>query len=254
MNGFQNEYKFVLEINNKLVKELNPILYDLVFSIFNNISDDDLIKSWCNHYNQKTDIFIKIGNAMKGISIKMGSRNSVHVESIDSFIAFLKGHKIPENIINEYLKFHYADGTTNNTGINRISSEEYKIDNQKSIDIINNYFNDKEIIRDAIDRFVLMGNNSSYAVDAIIYGTPEDFLWITRNDIIDILTSSNKYVSSPHFGELICQPMNRCINHNSKYEKYRKFVQIKWYSLFDNIIDQMNKNVIREFNYSRTSN
>ena len=124
-NGFQNEFDFVKSFNNKRVCELNPIQQELVHSIFNNISDDDLIKSWKNHLDQKTDIFLKIDKAMKGISIKMGSRNSVHVEHIDSFISFLKEHKIPKKIINKYLKFHYADGSKNNTGLKRLSAEEY---------------------------------------------------------------------------------------------------------------------------------
>ena len=241
-NGFQNEFDFVKSFNNKRVCELNPIQQELVHSIFNNISDDDLIKSWKNHLDQKTDIFLKIDKAMKGISIKMGSRNSVHVEHIDSFISFLKENKIPKKIINKYLKFHYADGSKNNTGLKRLSAEEYKENNQKDIDQINKYFNDEKLIFDAISRFILIGNNSNYSIDAIISGTPNDFLWLTKDDIINVLISSNNYCSSPHFSNLICQPMNRCINKNPKYKKFRKYIQIKWYSMFDDIIIQKNNN------------
>ena len=244
--GFQNEYDFVLAFNNKKVKELNPLLQDVVYSIFYNIREDDLIKSWRNHYDQKTDIFLKIGNAMKGISIKMGSRNSVHVESIDEFVNFLQAHNIPKYIIDEYLKFHYADGTLNNNGKYRLSSEDYKKQNQKKIDEINKYFNNNEIIFDAFNRFVLKGNNSRYSIDGLIYGTPEDFLWITKGDIIDILSKQNNlYCSSPHFSSLVCQPMNRCLNYNKKYEKCREYIQIKWYSLFDDILKQMNDTYIK---------
>lgn len=250
MEGYNNEYNFVLAFNNKKIKELNPLLQDLVYSIFNNVNEDDLIKSWRNHYDQKTDIFLKIGKAMKGISIKMGSRNSIHVESIWSFKRFLVEHNVPNYIICEYLKFHYADGTLNNSGSNRISAEEYKKNHQTKIDEINNYFNNPNIVADAIDRFVLRGNNSEYSIDAIILGTPENFLWLTKNDIVEILNKkNNEYCSSPHFSNLICQPMNRCLNHNEKYEKYRKYIQIKWYSLFDNIIEQMNDEVMKKSSY-----
>ena len=249
MQGFQNEYDFVLEFNNKKVKELNPILQDLVYSIFYNIEENDLIKSWRNHLDQKTDIFLKIGNAIKGISIKMGSRNSVHVESIWDFKRFLEKHGVPSTIICEYLKFHYADGTLNNSGSKRVSAEVYKKNYQAKIDIINEYFNKSEIIVDAIDRFVLTGNNSTYPIEAIILGTPGDFLWITKNDIIDYLSNNIKYCSSPHFSELVCQPMNRCLNYNKKYEKFRKYVQIKWYGLYDNIIEQMNNNIMKKNGY-----
>ena len=254
MNGYKNEYNFVLEFNNKKVGELNPILQDLIYAIFKNVKDHNIIKSWRNHYDQKTDIFIKIGNVMKGISIKMGSRNSVHVETIKEFKEFLKEHNIPNYVIDEYLKFHYADGTINNKGRNRLSAEEYKINNQKSIDTINEYFNNEQIVFDAINRFVLRGNNSKYSIDAIILGTPDNFLWFSKDDIIDFLMNKNKYCSSPHFSELVCQPMARCLNYNKKYEKFRNFVQIKWYNLFDNIIEEMNNNVMKRSGYIITSN
>ena len=182
---------------------------------------------------------------MKGVSVKMGSRNSVHVESINEFKQFLLEHSIPENIINDYLKFHYADGTLNNTGKKRLSAEDYKKDHQSSIDEINLYFNNKSIILDAIDRFVLKGNNSEYPINAIILGVPNDFIWLTKNDIETVLSENNDYCSTPHFGHLVCQPMARCLNYNKKYEKFRKYVQIKWYSLFDDIIYQMNNNQMK---------
>ena len=242
--GYQNEFDFVMSFNNKKISELNPIQKELIFAIFNNISENDLIKSWKNHIDQKTDIFLKIGKAIKGISIKMGSRNSVHVEHIDTFISFLKEHKVPKKIINKYLRFHYADGSKNNTGLKRLSAEEYKVNHQKDIDKINKFFNDEKLIFDAIYRFILIGNNSNYSIDAIISGTPNDFLWLTKDEIINVLISNKSYCSSPHFSNLICQPMNRCINKNPKYEKFRNYIQIKWYSMFDDIIIEKN-NIVK---------
>ena len=244
MQGFDNEYNFVLALNNKRICELNPILQDLIHTIFNNIEDDVFIKAWCNHYKQKSDILIKIGSAIKGVSIKLGSRNSVHVEHIKEFLSFLKEHNVPDRIINNYLLFHYADGTNNNTGLNRINTESYKYNHQNELDEINRCFMNKIIIMDAINRFVLKGNNSEYEISAIILGRPNDFIWLKKEDIVNtLLLDINSYCTSPHFSNLVCQPMNRCINRNSKYEKYRDYVQIKWYSLFDDIIKQMNNGI-----------
>lgn len=245
-NGYDNEFDFVLSLNNKKVLELNPMLSDLIYGIFNNIKKSDIIKSWRNHYDQKTDVFIKIGNAIKGISIKMGSRNSVHVEHIDKFVQFLKDNGLSKRNINKYLKYHYADGTINNTGKYRMSAENYKANNKKSITFLNGLFNEERIIKSAIDRFVLLGNNSYYKIDALVYGTPTDFLWISRNDIVKVLLNKkNDECTSPHFSNLVCQCKGRCLNYNSKYENDRNYVQIKWYSLFDDIIENMNNKVIR---------
>ena len=244
MEGYKNEYDFVLALNNKKVSELNPLFNSLIYGIFNNIDGNQIVKAWRNHYNQKTDVLIKINNVIKGISIKLGSRNSIHVEHIDSFIKYLKKNNISNEIINSFQKFHYADGTNDNTGIKRITAEEYKINHQQEIDNINKHFMNKELLINAIDRFVLKGNNSKYNILAIILGEPNNFVWLKKEDIIKILLSHiDSYCSSPHFSDLVCQPMNRCINYNLKYEKYRNYIQIKWYRLFDDIIEQMNNNV-----------
>ena len=50
----------------------------------------------------------------------------------------------------------------------------------------------------------------------------------------------NKYCSAVHFGALVCQPLNRCLNYNNRYSYGRFYVQVKWYSLFDDIIESMN--------------
>ena len=198
------------------------------------------------HYPQKTDIFIRINGVMKGISIKKGMKNSVHVERITDFIHFLIDNKVDKEIVIQYLKYHYADGSINGTGKKRLSCEEYKIHNQSEIDSINKAINNEKILRQAIEKFVIKGNNSDFYIDAMIYGTVDDFLWITKKDVMDIILSKrNDYSTAVHFGPLVCQPKNRCLNFNSKYEKDRFCVQLKWYSLFDDIIEYIN---IKEMN------
>ena len=246
INGFANEYEFVKYLNGKKVCELNPMFRELINNIFYLIDENSIIKSWRNHYPQKSDIFIKIGNVIKGVSIKKGIKNSVHVERISDFIHFLIENNVDREVVIEYLKIHYADGSTNGSGINRMSTSEYKLYNQKNIDYINKVFNSKEILIKAIDRFVIKGNNSKYYIDAIIYGEVDDFLWLTREEIIDIIFSKkDEYSTAVHFGPITCQPKNRCLNYNSQYEKDRFCVQLKWYNLCDNIIEYMNREVIK---------
>lgn len=245
INGFDNEFEFVKYLNCKRVGELNPMFRELIDKIFYGINDDDIIKCWKNHYPQKSDIFIKIRNSLKGISIKMGSKNSVHVDPISEFIHFLIENGVPRDIIIKYLKYHYADGTTNGSGNKRLSVLEYKKNHQDDIDEINKYFNNEELLKKAIDRFVTKGNNSKYNISALLHGRVFDFLWITKDDIIKIILSKKDiYSSAVHFGPLVCQPKSRCLNYNPLYEKDRFSVQIKWYSLNDDIIEHMNNLVI----------
>ena len=42
LDGYQNEFLFVLEFNNKKVKELNPLLREVVDDIFYNVNEDSI--------------------------------------------------------------------------------------------------------------------------------------------------------------------------------------------------------------------
>ena len=236
-SGIENEFDFVMMLNNKKIYELDINSQEMIHSIFNNITDDKIIKVWRNHLKQKTDIMIKIDNIIKGISIKKGSRNSVHVEPISTFIAFLRENEVSEEIIEKYLKYHYADGTLNGKGKNRLSSYEYKCYYFDEINLINDYFNNKKLLEKAIDRFVLKGTNSLYEIDVLCVGEAKDYLWVTKNEIKNILLNPNILETTGiHFGSLYVQPQTRNLNYNNKYELKRHCVQIKWYSLLDDII------------------
>ena len=173
----------------------------------------------------------------------MKIKNSVHTEPVSEFIHFLIENKIPRNIIINILKYHYADGSTNGTGRNRLSVSEYKIDHQEEIDEINKYINTEDLLKKFIDRFIITGRNSTDSIDAILYGVPEDFFWIKTKNIYDILLSKKEeYSSSIHFSRLTYQPLDRCLNYNPRYDSRRFIIQIKWYNLCDDIIETMNNN------------
>ena len=247
INGYENEYEFVKYLNGRKIKELHPLLREVIDYLYPKINEEMVIKCWKNHSRQKTDIFIKVNGIMKGIGIKKGSRNSVHVERISDFIHFLIENKVSRKSVIEYLKYHYADGTTNGKGKIRQSVEEYKQENQDKIDMLNKELNNKKIVEKAIDRFVLKGNNSNYQIEAIIIGTISDFVWASKEEIKSmILSKIDTYSTAVHFGSLTCQPKNRCLNYNPLYEKERFCVQIKWYNLFDEIIKLMNDKMVNK--------
>lgn len=213
--------------------------------MFGYLNDKFVINAWKNHLPQKADIFIKINDVKKGISIKKGIKNSVHVEGISEFIHFLIENKVNKDIIIEYLKYHYADGSTNGKGENRVSISEYKLINQEKIDEINKVFNSEKLLLAAINRFILKGNNSDYYIDAIIYGEVDDFLWVMKRDVRKIILSKkDEYSTSVHFGPLTCQPLARNLTYNPGLEKRRFCVQIKWYNLCDNIIENKNNKLV----------
>lgn len=219
-------------------------LYDLYGGIQNY---DKKIYAWKNSEPQKTDFYIRLEKSknIKRISLKKGVKNSVHVEPISELIHFFIENGVPRDIVIKYLEYHYADGTRNGTGKVRQTAEDYKKNHQKDIDDINAFFNSEKILRKAIERFVVKGKNSKCEIDVLVYGVPDDFIWIKKEDIYRILLSKkDNYSTAVHFGSLVCQPLNRCINRNPLYEKKRYCAQIKWYNLGDDIIENMNYNYI----------
>lgn len=246
INGYQNEIEIRNELNKKHIFELNLMYRSFIEDIFDNAKDEDFILCWVDFTKKKYDIVISINNEKKYVSIKKGIKNSVHVEGISSFIHFLIENGIKREIIIEYLKYHYADGTTNGTGKERISAEIYKKENQEKIDNINTYLNNEKLLIKASERFVLKGRNSNIYIDVLLFGVSDDFIWIKREDIIKvILEKKNTYSSAVHFGPLTIQPVDRCLNYNPKFEKKRFCVQLKWYNLADDIIENMNNNVMK---------
>lgn len=240
ISGFQNEYEFATYLNGKQVGKVYPNFLDLLYKLYDNLDFKDTIECWVNKSKRKADIYIKINGYVRGISIKKGVKNSVHVEHIDSFTQFLKELGISNDVIRYFLEYHYADGTLDGTGNNRLSSTSYRNLYQNKIDLINQVFNNEKYIDAFINRFILQGNRSTYEVNAIIYGVVEDFIWITKDEIYYIIKKHlSNYSSSLHISCLNLQPMSRNLNYNPKYEFGRNQVQVKWYNLADQIIEVM---------------
>lgn len=245
-DGFQNEDEFVNCMNNKKICEIDYNLRLFLEDLYGLVNDNDVVRCYKSDALYKYDIIIEINDKVKRISIKKGVKNSVHTEPISEFIHFLILNKMPREMVINFLKYHYADGTTNGNGSNRISVSEYKKNHQSEIDEINDFLNQKNILIKAINRFVIKGRNSIYKIDAIIYGVPDDFIWIKRKEIYRVLLSKrNNYSTSVHFSSLTYQPLNRCLNKNPKYERDRYISQLKWYNLGDDIIEDMNCDVMR---------
>ena len=241
--GIRNEYHFIEEINSKKISDLTFLLQELILFLFPHIKQDSIIKCYKNIEYEKGDIVIQVGCIKKYVSIKMGHKNSVHCESIKKFKIFLKSINVKQSIINEILSYQYADGTLDGTGKIRKSTEEYKKENKNSIIRINKELNKPEIIKKAVNRFIIQGTQChTNKIDLLVYGTPNNFFFITPKEIHTyIMSKKDTESTSIHFSCLTFQPLSRVLNYNEKLEYMRNWIQIKWYNLEDNIIELMNE-------------
>ena len=227
--GFQNEWDFFNYLNGKKVGEINSSFKEMLASIYENLTDDMTIKCYVDMAKNKEDMWITINSVKKNISIKMGSENTFHTEYIYNFTDFLERQNVPMKIINDILDYHFLreDNVPGNNIIEKINLNIYKQKYHKKINNINLYFQNNEyLLKKLINRFVI-GKN-----DLIIHGTVENFSYITKEEIIEILLAkSNKIMdsSSVHFSHLYFQAKSR------KDEVMRFFFQIKWYKLEEDI-------------------
>ena len=225
ITGFQNEIEIAKSLNNKLVGELNLLYRNFLEDLFGELCNEDLVKCVVDYTMKKYDIIISINNEKKYVSLKKGIKNSIHVESISSFIHFLIENKIDKRNITQYLKYHYADGTTNGTGKRTLTFPDYKLKLKRKIRKVNKYFmKHEDLLIKLINRFVIG------STDILIHGTVDNFTYITKDEIIKLLLSLKKEPSSTiHFSRLIFASKGR----NNDIDKF--IVQIKWYNLADDI-------------------
>ena len=240
--GYQNELDFVNYFNDKYLYELDNNSKLFLKELFGEFIDNtEKIKSWKNKMAQKADIFIKYKNIIKSVSLKCGKNNSVHCENIQDFKRYLTNLNIPYKIIDKYISYHYGyrkndDGTTDFT--QQLSSEEYKELYQHEINDFNQTINKTRIIVDMIDRFLVRGRNSDYDIDALVSGLVDDYVWILKYDLYDLILSKNDInYTSPHVACMTIGPKKRNLNGNSLNVKDRYQVCIRWNFIKENIIE-----------------
>jgi len=240
--GYQNEYDFVIAFNDKYYLDLDNNSQAFLNDLFEKeIDSNEKIIAWKNKINQKADIFIKYKNYVKAISLKCGNSNSVHAESIHEFKRYLEKLGIPYKIIDKYISYHYGYEKDENGNINFLkilSGEEYKKIYQNEIDVFNKTINQTRIIIDMIDRFIIRGRNSDYDIDALICGTVDNYVWIKKYELYDLILSKRCYdYTSPHIACLTIGPKKRNLDGNSKNVKDRYIVCIRWNFIRENIIE-----------------
>lgn len=238
--GYQNERDFVNIFNDKYLYELDDnsrqFLQDLFYGM---IENDEKIKSWKNKMAQKADIFIKYKNQIKGVSIKCGNSNSIHCENIENFKKYLEKLNIPYATIDKYVSYHYGYKKTEDGNIDfsqQLNAEEYKRLYQNEIDIFNESINKTRIIVDMIDRFLVRGRNSDYDIDVFISGTVDDYVWVLKHDLYNLILSKRSLdFTSPHAACMTIGPKKRCLAGDNNL-KDRYLVCVRWNFIREDII------------------
>ena len=231
--GLKNEYDFVELLNNKYFFEFDEKMRCFLTELFEGyVDDDERFICWKNRDFQKADLFIKYKKITKSISLKCGNGNSVHSEPIQEFKKFLMNLHIPYKYIEKYMNYHYGykkDENGRKDYSRVLSADEYKEYYQEELDEFNKYINKTKMIIEMVDRFLIKGRNSDYDIDALVSGRVDDFVWIMKYDLYDlILSKRNIEYTSPHVGCMTIGPRKRNIYSKTNYNKDRYVVCVRW--------------------------
>lgn len=251
-HGFANEHNFVEELN-KGIKNINLNLKEFIKYICINegieYSDTmDLSASLESNDNLKQDFYLTINNNKFGISLKLGSGNSVHQEKIEDFINFIKkDYNANDEICDLWRFFIWADGTLDGSGSleknkdgkikSRFNATEFKNRYPDKRKKLQNFIAINE--KDLIEHFLFVGRHNS-KVDYFYHGTPTYGTWISANKILEYQLKNSKKHSNRgclYCGKMTVQVWNRSIN--GKNEHKRGELQIKYGTMKQDLVELM---------------
>lgn len=215
-------------------------MQDVIEYLYPEIKPKDIITAKKYGRYAKTDLVVSVRNKKRGISIKSGHKNSIHIEPLKNFTDFLIKNNVEYPIIEIFNRYIYSDGTNNNTGIKRITNAEY-IDrypeNMAKINICLDNLSEK-----LVRRFLIETDIKYQVLPAVfIHGEINDFVWATAEEVQEFLKSEKISSTSAHTGKLYIQCWDKNLKYNEKYEYCRNYIQVKWFSLYDDIISIMSK-------------
>ena len=229
-NGFVNENEIVYEFsNNKNYEELNQNLQNVLLTVNNNIIPNSYKVRKIGGAN-KADFSILLDDKEIYISIKKGSGNSLHQESIEDFISFLDNFiESDESVFNDLRFYIWGDGSLNGVApiVNRMSASELKIKFPSLIQNIQLYFNKHQ--NELARRFIVDGAVSKNKADYLLYGDKMNCSIVAENKILEYVKSKEKKPLS--IGILTFQAWNRNLSGIPNKENRRGQIQIKWGTL-----------------------
>lgn len=231
-DGFVNEKEIRDALNAKRFDDINPNLRHLLSDMF---KGHNLRGRWVHAHTfpqrMKPDFYVTIDGIDGGkyVSVKKGSGNSIHQESLENFVEFLANVGITQKGIEQFKEYHFSDGTTNNTGKTRYTAKEYSKMNPNLVKDINSCINNKKVIKSAIKRFILKGNYpEAPEVDYLYHGTERNGVWASKDEIIDYINTKLDEKTCVSFGPLTYQAWNKNLTKDLTKEYKRMQIQIKW--------------------------
>lgn len=198
-DGLDNELEIVTHLNEKKFSEINNNLKRFLKFLNNNreLNEDTVIYARKLSKSVKTDIIITFNRTNYNISVKKGTGNSVHQETIDLFVDFINRHTNPSELIEDFRHF------INSFDSNRTYFKKYPQKRRR----IQQFFDLNA--RPLLIRFLKTGKFDVGHADYLYHGTLEKGKFETIDNVIDAMISESRRGSaSLYVGHLTFQKWN----------------------------------------------
>ena len=229
--GVQNELNFVYEIDNHKYCELNNNLRFFISYLFPHVKDEDLLHCFKTEDFIKPDICIQWKSQNAFVSLKYGISETVHGESLTSFVDFLRSLNCEERILNTIKLFAFGDGTLDGTGKIRKSGFDVRFELRDEIQYLNEKLNEnKELVKKVVDRLLFKGVNPlAYSAQYIYDGSIDSGDFVSRNQIMKHIDKKSwDFMDCPHIGPIVFRPHARYASKTILNEKYRNELKFTW--------------------------
>lgn len=239
--GFSNEREIRDALNAHLYNNINPNLRHFLDDVFKGYS---LQGKWVHAHTipqrMKPDFYVTIDGIPNGayISVKMGTGNSLHQESLETFIDFYAQLGAPQSILDSLKKYHWSDGTIDNSGETRYTSKTFAKMFPSLVNDVNNFLNRLEILRATVKRCLFKGNYpDAPEADYIYHGSVRNGVWASKKEIFKYIETYSVGKNCVSIGPLTYQAWNKNLDRNPSSEYKRLQMQLKWGDLEDALID-----------------
>lgn len=241
-NGNKIERELINAVDGKRLSEMNPKVRQLLLEVDSSLTGSVVTfsasKANSAGSERKVDIIFEHGDeCIANPSVKSGSGNSVHQESIHDFVDFLRDLGVGESEIAELYFFHWGDGTTDGTGdvSQRIGSREIRERFPDTIRTVGEIFDKHQ--RSIVTR-ALAGSQKNSSPSHLIYAEDErlsTLLIVPMAQVIEF-NSEPQTDSDLIIGRLTFQNYGRCLQGQDLVSnKTRNDIQFKWPNLGEDV-------------------
>lgn len=242
-NGNAIEREIIRRTNGKRIHELDPEMKRFIISV--GLSNEmsavpiGVRKSTGSRSAKKSDLEIVINKeVLSRVSVKSGSGNSVHQESIHEFIHFLKTHGARKVELESLLLFHWGDGTLDGSGkiSDRLSASKIRGAYPEAIVVIDALFTR---LTPEIAHRALAGTDRANEPGFISYFPDislKDGVHARMKDAIAFHSRIQNSYDDLKIGNLNFQAYQRCLQGQDTYStKTRNDIQVKWSGLVEDL-------------------